>query len=146
MLDYKYEHSQYYKWTQKVCRYAHLEYGAEIELLAESNAFTYHYDNKRIEVRGETPPRDKLYILLHEVGHVSRMMENEGDSTYFMNRSGKKNIRERTMVLMEEVLAWHKAEEIAVRLQIPIEKRAWQRLVNKTTQKYVEWTNKLENR
>jgi len=73
-------------------------------------------------------------------------MENEGDSTYFMNRSGKKNIRERTMVLMEEVLAWHKAEEIAVRLQIPIEKRAWQRLVNKTTQKYVEWTNKLENR
>ena len=47
---------------------------------------------------------------------------------------------------MEEVLAWHKAEEIAERLDIPIEKRAWQRLVNRTTQKYVEWTNKLENK
>ena len=146
MLDYKYEHSQYYRWTQKVCRYAHLEYGAEVELLAEDNAFIYHYGNKKIEVNGTTPPRDKLYILLHEVGHVSRMMENENDSTYFMNRSGKKNIRERTMVLMEEVLAWHKAEEIATRLEIPIEKRAWQRLVNKTTQKYVEWINTQENK
>ena len=48
------------------------------------------------------------------------------------------------MVLMEEVLAWHKAEEIANRMEIPIEKRAWQRLVNKTTQKYVEWINKQE--
>ena len=146
MLDYKYEHSQYYRWTQKVCRYAHSEYGAEIELLAEDNAFTYHYGSKKIEVNGTTPPRDKLYILLHEVGHVSRMMENDEDSTYFMERSGKKNIRERTMMLMEEVLAWHKAEEIATRLEIPIEKRAWQRLVNKTTQKYVEWINKQENK
>jgi len=74
------------------------------------------------------------------------MMENSEDSTFFMDRSGKKNLREKTMVLMEEVLAWHKAEEIAERLEIPIEKRAWQRLVNKTTQKYVEWTNKLENK
>lgn len=146
MLDYKYEYSEYYRWTQKVCRYAHTEYGAEVELLAEDNAFIYHYGNKKIEVSGQTPPRDKLYILLHEVGHVSRMMENDSDSTFFMDRSGKKNLRERTMVLMEEVLAWHKAEEIAERLDIPIEKRAWQRLVNRTTQKYVEWTNKLENK
>ena len=146
MLDYKYEHSQYYRWTQKVCRYAHLEYGAEVELLAEDNAFIYQYGRKKIEVSGTTPPRDKLYILLHEVGHVSRLVENDGDSTYFMDRSGKRNIRERTMVLMEEVLAWHKAEEIATRLEIPIEKRAWQRLVNKTTQKYVEWINKQENK
>ena len=144
MLDYKYEFSDYYRWIQKVCRYAHMEYNAEVELLAEDNAFIYHYGNKKIEVSGQTPPRDKLYILLHEVGHVSRMMENEEDSTFFMNHSGNKNIVEKTMVLMEEVLAWHKAEEIANRMEIPIEKRAWQRLVNKTTQKYVGWINKQE--
>lgn len=144
MLDYKYEFSEYYRWTQKVCRYAKMEYGAEIELLAEDNAFIYHYGNKRIEVNGRTPPRDKLYTLLHEVGHVSRMMENSEDSTYFMDRSGSKNLNEKTMALMEEVLAWHKAEELAERLEIPIEKRAWQRLVNKTTQKYINWTRKGE--
>jgi len=142
MLDYKYEISEYYRWMQRVCRYAKKEYDAEIELGAEDNAFTYSYGNKKIEVNGRTPPRDMLYILLHEVGHVSRMLENEEDSTYFMDRSGEKNIREKTMVLMEEVLAWHKAEELANRLDIPLEKRAWQRLVNKTTQRYIRWTNK----
>lgn len=144
MLDYKYEIQQYYTWIKKICRYAHKEYNAEIELLAEENAFTYSYKNKKIEVLGSSPPRDKLYILLHEVGHVSRMMENLNDSTFFMDRSGSKNLREKTMTLMEEVLAWHKAEEIADRLSIPIEKRAWQRLVNKTTGKYVDWINKKE--
>jgi len=142
MLDYKYEISEYYRWMQRVCRYAKKEYDAEIELGAEDNAFTYSYGNKKIEVNGRTPPRDMLYILLHEVGHVSRMLENEEDSTYFMDRSGEKNIREKTMVLMEEVLAWHKAEELANRLDIPLEKRAWQRLVNNTTQRYIRWTNK----
>jgi len=142
MLDYKYEISEYYRWMQRVCRYAKKEYDAEVELGAEDNAFTYSYGNKKIEVNGRTPPRDMLYILLHEVGHVSRMLENEEDSTYFMDRSGEKNIREKTMVLMEEVLAWHKAEELANRLDIPLEKRAWQRLVNNTTQRYIRWTNK----
>ena len=146
MLDYKYELTQYHTWIKRVCRYAHKEYDAEIELLGEDNSFIYSYKNKKIEVLGSTPPRDKLYVLLHEVGHVSRMMENNSDSTFFMDRSGSKNLREKTMTLMEEVLAWQKAEEIADRLDIPIEKRAWQRLVNKTTQKYVEWTNKQENK
>ena len=67
------------------------------------------------------------------------MMENPSDSTFFMDKSGDKNVREKTMTLMEEVLAWHKAEEIAERLQIPIEKRAWQRLVSKTVEKYIGW-------
>ena len=146
MLDYKHEIIQYYTWIKRVCRYAHKEYNAEIELMGEDNEFTYSYKNKKIEILGSTPPRDKLYILLHEVGHVSRMMENNDDSTFFMDRSGSKNAREKTMTLMEEVLAWHKAEEVADRLGIPIEKRAWQRLVNKTTEKYVNWINKQENK
>mgnify|MGYP001287201865 CR=1 FL=1 len=86
-----------------------------------------------------TPPRDKLYILLHEVGHLFRFNENTEDNTFFMDRSGTRNIRERTMTLIEEIMAWHKAEDIAERLNIPIEKRAWQRLVNKTVSKYVDW-------
>ena len=43
------------------------------------------------------------------------------------------------MTLMEEVLAWHKADEIANRLGVPIEKRAWQRLVNRSIDKYADW-------
>ena len=141
MLDYKYEISEYIFWIQKVCKYALKAYEAEIKV-TDNNNFTYSFGSKIIEIDERSPPRDKLYILLHEVGHVSRMLENGEDSTYFMDRSGSKNKKEKTMVLMEEVLAWHKAEELASRLSIPIEKRAWQRLVNKSTQKYVDWVNK----
>jgi hypothetical protein len=56
-----------------------------------------------------------------------------------MSRAGAQNEREKTMTIMEEVLAWRKAEDIADRLDIPIEKRAWQRLINKTVNKYVSW-------
>ena len=145
MLDYKYEISDYINWLQKVCKYALKEYEAEIRV-TDNNNFTYSYGDKTIEIDDRSPPRDKLYILLHEVGHVSRMLENEQDSTYFMDRSGSRNKKEKTMVLMEEILAWHKAEQIADRLSIPIEKNAWQRLVNKTTQKYIDWINKQEEK
>lgn len=141
MLDYKYEHRQYYSWMSELANFAEKEYEIEIELISEDNAFIYTYEKKKIQVKGTIPPRDKLYILLHEVGHVARMAENNGDSTYFMDRNGSKNIIERTMTLMEEVLAWQKAERIASRLDITIEKRAWQRLVNRSVQRYVDWTN-----
>ena len=139
MLDYKYENTQYYEWITAVANYVEEEYEASVELTSEENGFIYEMKKNRVQIQGVYPPRDKLYVLLHEVGHLSRLMENPKDSTFFMDRSGAKNIREKTMTLMEEVLAWHKAEEIAERLQIPIEKRAWQqvlqyRLYQKTLQ------------
>ncbi len=139
MLDYAYEDVQYYEWIGDVIKYAHSNYNAEVDLLAEDSAFVYELKKNKIHVKGATPLRDKLYILLHEVGHLFRFNENMQDSTYFMDKSGEQNITEKTMTLMEEVLAWHKAEDIADRLNIPIEKRAWQRLINKSVSEYVDW-------
>ena len=139
MLDYEYENADYYTCMEALSEYVQSEYDAEVVLTSEDSGFIYEINNSKVEVQGVYPPRDKLYVLLHEVGHLSRLMENPKDNTFFMDRSGDKNIREKTMTLMEEVLAWHKAEEIAERLQIPIEKRAWQRLVNRTVGKYVDW-------
>ncbi len=139
MLDYRYEQHEYYKWIEHVAAYAKVCYGAEVDMRAEDDAFIYEVRGKKIQVRGETPPRDKLYILLHELGHLVRLIENASDNTYFMDRAGAKNEREKVMTLMEEVLAWHKADEIATKLEIPIEKRAWQRLVSRTVNKYVGW-------
>lgn len=139
MLDYKYKNSEYYNWMTAVTEYVEQAFKASVELTTEESGFIYELKEKRVQIQGVYPPRDKLYVLLHEVGHLSRLMENPEDNTFFMNRSGDNNTKERVMTLMEEVLAWHKAEEIADRLEIPIEKRAWQRLVNKTVQKYVGW-------
>ena len=139
MLDYKYENAEYYTWMETLVHYVQSEYDAEVILTSEENSYVYSYKQNKVEIDGAYPPRDKLYILLHEIGHLARMMENPEDSTFFMDKSGDKNLVEKTMTLMEEVLAWHKGEEIAERLQIPIEKRAWQRMINRTMQKYVGW-------
>jgi len=141
MLDYKYSVVQYFQWLQRVVDFAKKEYGAEVELLAEEDAFIYEYKRKKVVVKGNTPPRDKLYILLHEVGHLSRIFENVSDSTFFMDKAHNRNIKEKTMTIMEEVLAWQKAEDIAKRLDINIESDAWKRLISKSMLKYIQWIN-----
>tara|TARA_Y100001938_G_C8073908_1_gene424803 strand:+ start:366 stop:803 length:438 start_codon:yes stop_codon:yes gene_type:complete len=140
MLDYMYEAADYFRWIRLIIEYSQQNYQAEVVLTADEDAFIYERKGSRIQVAGSYTPRDKLYVLLHEVGHLSRMMENPKDNTYFMDRAGDKNSIEKTMTVMEEVLAWRKGEEIADRLDIPIERRAWQRLVNKSVQKYLDWT------
>lgn len=139
MLNYAYHTSEYYKWIGHVIEYAKHHYNAEIDMHAEEDAFIYEYKQKKIQVKGATPPRDKLYILLHELGHLARLSENSSDNTYFMDRSGAKNEKQKMMTLIEEVLAWHKADEIARTLDVPIEKRAWQRLINKSIEQYADW-------
>ncbi len=141
MLDYKYNQLEYYEWISHVSDYVKEKYGAEVDILAEDDAFIYEAKKGKIQVKGTTPPRDKLYILLHEVGHLVRLHENALDNTFFMDRVREvpQNEREKVMTLMEEVLAWHKADEIAQRLNIPIEKRAWQRLINRSIDRYANW-------
>lgn len=140
MLDYEYEDIAYYKWIEKLAQFAQRQYQAEVDLVSEESAFIYEYKrNRKVSVKGDTPPRDKLYILLHEIGHLSRMIENSTDPTYFMNKAGSKNIREKVMTFIEEVLAWKKGEEIAMSLGIPIEDAAWRRMVDSNLQKYVNW-------
>tara|TARA_B100000123_G_C25653098_1_gene394150 strand:- start:189 stop:620 length:432 start_codon:yes stop_codon:yes gene_type:complete len=139
MLDYEYQIVEYHIWIEKLVDHAKETYQAEVDLVSEDNAFIYEYKKKKVTVKGDTPVRDKLYILLHEVGHLSRMMENSSDPTYFMDRVGSANIRERVMTFMEEVLAWKKGEEIAMCLGIPIEDAAWRRLMDSSLRKYAEW-------
>jgi len=136
-----YENRQYYEWIEHAANYAIVKYQAQVDLLADEDSYSYSFKDNKIQLKGSSPPRDKLYILLHEIGHVSRLMEHKGSSTYFLDKSGEKNIRERTMTLMEEVLAWHQGEQIAKTLNISLEPRAWQRLMNKSIDKYVKWIN-----
>lgn len=141
MLDYKYENAEYYKWINRVVEYAEDALDVHVDLVGEKDEYIYEVNaaKSRVTVRGRTPPRDKLYILLHEVAHAHRMKYSAEDCTFFMDRSGGGNEREKLMTLMEEVLAWHQAEEIAEMLAIPIERRAWQRLINKTAERYLDW-------
>ena len=67
MLDYKYENTQYYEWITAVANYVEEEYEASVELTSEENGFIYEMKKNRVQIQGVYPPRDKLYVLLHEV-------------------------------------------------------------------------------
>ena len=96
MLDYKYLNSDYYAWIEKAVQYAEEVLDVHVDLVAEKDEFIYEVNNakSKITVRGRTPPRDKLYILLHEVAHAHRLKYNSKDCTFFMDRSGAGNERE----------------------------------------------------
>ena len=139
MLDYEYDDVIYYRWIQRVADFAKINYQAEVDLVSEESAFIYEYRSKKVSVKGDTPSRDKLYVLLHEIGHLTRMIDNSEDPTFFMDRAGSGNIREKVMTFIEEVLAWKKGEEIATHLGIPLEEAAWRRMVDGSLRKYVDW-------
>lgn len=143
MLDYQHNLCEYFLWMRKVSNYVSDEYGVEVNL--EGKECVFHYDPKQstIEIEESIPPRDKLYALLHEVGHLSRIIENQEDSTFFMDATGSKNKKELTMTLIEEVLAWKKAEEIAHKMEIDIEERAWKRFVVKNVTEYINWIREI---
>ena len=90
------------------------------------------------------PPRILLYNMLHELGHYERFIGHTEDMSYYCDSIEEKkeySKPEKIRVLIEEVLAWKKAEEIAEELEIELEKGMWRYIMETSLQKYTEWCN-----
>ena len=152
MLDYKYPLHKYDEWFELLKDYVESNYaGAFVDI--EKCKSGLHYESYRnlydddfqfsfnIVINSELYPRTKLYALLHEAGHIERMFEDRGSNTFFYKYfdGHPDNIKHRTRTVVEEVLAWHKAEKIANDLEIEIEERAWQREIERAIKLYIIW-------
>ena len=150
-LPFEFETEQYIDWLNACIDYVEGNYaGAEVDfvdsgdtcLLYESYERLYDEDymfNVTIQINNKEDHRKMLYALLHEAGHLERMIDNSGDATFFCGANESK-----THTIIEEVLAWSKAEEIANRLDIFLEKRAWKHEMQNAINLYAKWHNKEE--
>tara|TARA_R100000008_G_scaffold70355_1_gene47935 strand:- start:2482 stop:2967 length:486 start_codon:yes stop_codon:yes gene_type:complete len=152
MLDYKYPVKTYKKWFNLLKEHIEEKYaGTNVEVESAKSGILYESYNKlhddeyifsaTICINKELYPRTRLYALLHEAGHIERMVQDRDQVTFFYRYfdNAPDNIKLRTRTVIEEVLAWHKAEQIANSLDIKLENRPWQIEIEKAIRLYTLW-------
>jgi len=92
----------------------------------------YWIDDRVVTINNSDSPRDQLYVLLHEAGHV--VLRNKED----FNEICIDVDNHRIEVLKEEVLAWEEGRKIAKKLCIPLDSE-WVSGYRKALRKYVKW-------
>jgi hypothetical protein len=99
----------------------------------------YDVDNQTIEINKRRTPKSQAYILLHELGH-HKVIKSPKLAKKFACLNAEhvpRNLSKKMLTLEEEVVAWHIGEDIAERLDIPIDK-TYQVLKSKCLKTYVD--------
>ena len=103
-----------------------------------------YYSSKEVFVDSRNHPEKKLYILLHECGHI--LIDSSGRSRLHMVSQSvecvmgqKVNRKKRVAVLSEEIEAWKRGESLAKRLSIEINSEKFDRVRADAIMSYVEW-------
>lgn len=79
---------------------------------------------KKIFINKTSSTRRKLYLLLHEIGHVL-LLTNENYSEKYkkiLEQKSYSQLTYRTGIVEEEIDAWNEGELLAKKLSIPLDK------------------------
>ena len=103
-----------------------------------------YYNCKHVVLNSRNHIEKRLYVLLHECGHV--LIDNgKRDRLFSISKTteaimGKKESRKRRVaVLSEEVEAWKRGERLARRLGIDINYEKFDKISADAIISYVEW-------
>lgn len=99
----------------------------------------YDVDNQTIEINNNRTIKNQVYILLHELGHHKIITSRKFAKKFARLNTEQltRNLSKSILELEEEVVAWHIGEDIAERLDIPIDK-TYQVLKSKCLKTYVD--------
>lgn len=138
----------------KLARYSNRQYGYKVQLfdkrLGEVDgcgdllADAAYFDEKLIRISKAHNDENKVYYLLHELGHVIQHDNTKVYSSHFaaiMNDStfSKNSLTRKIAVLNTEFDAWNKGMTLAIEKRIPIDKRKFELVKTKCLNTYVKW-------
>jgi hypothetical protein len=115
------------------------------QVLLETDAQDCVYFNcKQVHINSRNHAEKRLYILLHECGHV---LINHGrkDRVYSLSRETEAIVgdrvskKRRVAVLSEEIEAWKRGERLAKRLGIQINEEKFDKIRTESIISYVAW-------
>jgi len=119
-------------------------YTIECSYNAEDQVLLGH---KKVTISTRNSPENRLYILLHECGHL---LEYNNDSPSYhkkyplsepmlMDARKKYSIRGRVEIVEEEINAWKKGEKLADRLGFKMDKERYRKYAAKQVITYIDW-------
>jgi len=118
-----------------------------IEVLYDHEVSDAYYDSARIiEINNRQNLSSRLHSLLHEAGHACLRNEKQrvtfGKNFPFMRKHGSSkrgDKNHRVDVIREEVLAWERAQEVAIKLGIDLDQDLWSKHRKDSLITYMEW-------
>lgn len=103
-----------------------------------------YYDSKEVFIDSRNHPEKKLYILLHECGHI--LIDSSGRNRIHTLSQSVERVRgqrlrreKRVAVISEEIEAWKRGESLAKRLCIQINPDRFDKIMSDAIISYVEW-------
>ena len=103
-----------------------------------------YYSSKEVFIDSRSHPEKKLYILLHECGHI--LIENSGrNRLYNLSQQvepvmGQRvNRKKKVAVISEEIEAWKRGESLARKLDIKINSGKFDKIRADAIMSYIEW-------
>ena len=125
----------------KAIKYAN-KLGYEVNFKA--NIIDYvDFEKKVIKITTRQKEREQVYCILHELGHVvlsknKRSYKKKYQYHTFHKRSKKYLITE----IEEEIHAWKVGEEIAKKIGIKIDRKAYNECSNSSIMTYIDYASK----
>ena len=117
--------------------------GYHVMLETDSSDGVY-FNCKQVCLNSRNHIEKRLYILLHECGHIlindrrdDRIYSLSNDTEAVIGKSVSK--KRRVAVLTEEIEAWRRGERLAKRLAIKINEEKFDKIKTDAIISYVEW-------
>jgi hypothetical protein len=123
----------------------------KLEVVFDGRAGGLHDSERRkIRITGRARPDKQLYLLLHECGHhligdpQSNTRFSQGYSAGDNDPSIKRSATYRIDVIAEELEAWHRGGRLAKRLELKLDKRAFDKERTTCMKTYMKWCLRLD--
>lgn len=104
------------------------------------------FTNRMILISSRLGVEKRLYILLHEIGHVLirqnwKKFERDYSDHAGVAQDGRKNKTSKFKIstIEEEIEAWKKAKKVAKKLNIKIDEKKFSQFKTKSLMSYINW-------
>lgn len=104
-----------------------------------------NYEDKTIYIHTRQGIESQVYSLLHECGHLLIYLDNKSfEKDYPMYAYAATKRQEGTnkwkvSVIAEEYEAWKRGRKLATRLNIPVDKKKYDKIMTDALMSYIKW-------
>jgi len=121
---------------ERIVQYCQSELNWRVILCNVSEA---DFECKTIRISKTHSNNVRLYILLHEVGHVLASLESDYDDRFLSENYDKRSKTYHATVLIDECVAWDKGLKLAKTLKLNFNRRQFDMTKARMLATYATW-------
>ena len=107
------------------------------------------FDDKTIYIHNRQGVENQVYSLLHECGHLLVSISQKGFErsyplyAYSANKRTERTDKYKVSLVAEEYEAWTRGKRLAERLNIPVDKKKFDKAMTDAVMSYLRWAGRF---